>query len=44
MCGELCTFAVLFLSLWRENINERIKTQGHAQGWGDDDAKYLRLL
>ena len=23
-----------FLSLWRESINERIKTQSHTQWWG----------
>lgn len=44
MCGELCTFTVQFLSLWWESINERIETQSHTQGWGDDEAKYLSLL
>lgn len=40
MCGELCTFAVQFLSLWRESINERVKTHTMV---GDDDAKYFAL-
>ena len=44
MCGELSTFAVLFLSLWRESINERVKTQSHTQWWGTTMLSILRLL